>query len=254
MSRVAIIGSCISRDLWPIQGEAPDNLLYISRTSLPSLFAPPVTGVILADHPPNGLARHQHAAVVADLRKTALAALVAHRPTHILLDFIDERFDLLAVGDTLATHSWELETSGYMTQPALAGARSSPRLSPGCENVWMAAAAEFASFIASTPLRSARLILHEAQWADRYTDLAGAQRPMPRDQFIWDGRPADPAEHNALLRRYQAALLEAAPWAIAVGAGAYRIADEGHRWGLTPFHYVEDYYREIRRRLAELGI
>ena len=37
MARVAIIGSCITRDLWPILGEAPADLLYISRTSLPSL-------------------------------------------------------------------------------------------------------------------------------------------------------------------------------------------------------------------------
>ena len=41
MPKVAIIGSCITRDLWPIRGETAE-LLYVSRTSLPSLMAPPL--------------------------------------------------------------------------------------------------------------------------------------------------------------------------------------------------------------------
>src|SRR3990167_6271731 len=98
LSRIAIIGSCITRDLWPILGETPQNLLYVSRTSLATLFAPPPAGIMTADEPPNGLRPQPHAALVADLRKTALAALVAHRPTHIIFDFIDERFDLLIFG------------------------------------------------------------------------------------------------------------------------------------------------------------
>ena len=115
MSKVAIIGSCITRGLWPIRGEA-ERLLYASRTSLPSLFSEPVKGVKVADQPPAGLGRHQHRAVVADLEKTALSALVAFRPTHLIFDFIDERFDLLSLGGPIATHSWELEVSGYLSQ------------------------------------------------------------------------------------------------------------------------------------------
>ena len=44
MSKVAIIGSCITRDLWPIRGDGNENLVYISRTSLPSLFSQRVPG------------------------------------------------------------------------------------------------------------------------------------------------------------------------------------------------------------------
>ena len=55
MSKVAIVGSCITRDLWPIVGAEPSDLLYISRTSLPSLFARPLEGVETAQEPPPGL-------------------------------------------------------------------------------------------------------------------------------------------------------------------------------------------------------
>lgn len=99
LSRIAIVGSCITRDLWPILGEAPPGLLYVSRTSLPSLFSAAAAGTRVQDEPPAGLRRHQHNALVADLKKLALDALLAHRPTHIIFDFIDERFDLIRVGE-----------------------------------------------------------------------------------------------------------------------------------------------------------
>src|SRR6185437_1263135 len=102
MPRVAIVGSCISRDVWRFQGATVADLLYISRTSLPSLFAAPVAGFKPAAAPPRGLKPQPHRALVADLQKTALASLLAFRPTHVVFDFIDERFDLVSAGDALA--------------------------------------------------------------------------------------------------------------------------------------------------------
>jgi len=45
MPRVAIVGSCITRDLWPIRGDGAEHLFYVSRTGLPSLFAPALEGL-----------------------------------------------------------------------------------------------------------------------------------------------------------------------------------------------------------------
>lgn len=254
MARVAIIGSCITRDLWPIRGDGVEGLLYVSRTSLPSLFSQPVQGFTPLEAAPPGLTRYQHDAVVADLAKLALAQLVAHRPTHLILDFIDERFDLLATPQALATHSWELAASGYDAQPALAGARPIPRTSAACERLWNDAAAEFCAFVAATPLRNATLILHESHWADRYRDAEGRERPFERTE-TWDGRPTDIGEQNALLARYQDTLLSLAPGAVRVSASpANRVGDEAHRWGLSPFHYVDGYYAEIWDQLHALGI
>ncbi|HEY3695521.1 DUF6270 domain-containing protein [Phenylobacterium sp.] len=251
MPRVAVVGSCITRDLWPVPGERVEGLLYISRTSLPSLFAPPVAGFEPAPAPPNGLGRHQHEAVVSDLAKRALAALVAHRPTHIIFDFIDERFDLLSVAGTFATHSWELEVSGYLDQPALQSARAIPRLSDACERLWLRAAGELSAFLRATPLRDAVLVLHEARWAETWVDAEGARRPF-EDVEIWSGRPADIAAHNAMLARYQEAFRAATPGVVRVRAQSH-VADAGHRWGLSPFHYVDGYYREIWDQLRALG-
>jgi len=253
MSRVAIVGSCITRDVWRFRGQAVAELHYISRTSLPSLFAKPVPGFRPAAKPPAGLKPQPHRALVADVAKTALAGLVAYRPTHIIFDFIDERFDLLSIGDSLVTHSWELEASGYLKQPALRGARRVPRPSAAARRLWLEAAAELAAFVRATPLKDATLILHSARWADRRTGPAGRDAPLT-DVEILPGCPADIGEHNALLAEYEAAFTGLMPPMAQVEAPGERRADAGHEWGLSPFHYEPAYYAAIWRQLDGLGV
>ncbi len=254
MSRVAIVGSCITRDLWRFRGHACDVALhYVSRTSLASLFASSPAGFMAAEKPPARLKPQPHRALVADIEKTAMAGLVAFRPTHILFDFIDERFDLLAAGGGLVTHSWELEVSGYLRQPALRGARPVPRLSAAAERLWLEGAAQFAALVRATPLAEAKLILHRAQWADRRRVPAG-HSPVLANAEILPGRPADIAAHSALLARYEAAFLRLMPSMAEVQAPEHRLADDAHEWGLSPFHYVPEYYAAIWRQLDALGL
>jgi hypothetical protein len=252
MARVAVIGSCITRDLWPIRGGLPE-LLYVSRASLPSLLASPVRGFAPAPEPPGGLKRHQHLAVLADLQKTALAALVAFRPTHLIFDFIDERFDLLCAGGTLVTHSWELEASGYLGRLELTPGRSIPRLSAACERLWREAAVEFAAAMRATCLREAIPILHSARWAEQSRGADGALRAMPTPEIL-PGRSTSLADHNRLLAAYEAELTVQIPHVAPVRAPDLRLADDAHQWGLSPFHYVPEYYEEIGRQLEALGV
>ena len=37
-----MVGSCITRDLWPILGEGVEGVLYVSRTSLPIALQPTI--------------------------------------------------------------------------------------------------------------------------------------------------------------------------------------------------------------------
>ena len=253
MSKVAIVGSCITRDVWRFRGAAADDLLYISRTSLPALMSAPVAGFVPAASPPADLRPAPHRAVVADLAKTALPALLAFRPSHIVFDFIDERFDLLSVGGAIATRSAELVRSGYLGQPAFDGARRIPRLSTGAERLWDEAAGAFAALVRTTALADARLILHSARWAGVSKGAGG--RPQALDDVeILAGEPADIAAHNRLLARSESAFEALMPPMARVEAPARRIADRGHQWGLSPFHYVEDYYADIARQLTALGV
>jgi hypothetical protein len=251
--RIAIVGSCITRDLWPSLTSGGDHLLYVSRTSFPSLFSSPVQGFTPDAGLPGDLRRHEHNALLADLRKTSLERLVAFRPSHLIVDFIDERFDLLSLGSTLATMSAELTRSGYLAQPAFRQSRRIPRLSAACERLWLDGAAEFAAFVRATPLRTAKLILHSARWATHQRAPDGALSPI-RDVAITAGHHVEIAPYNDLLARQEAAFLQLMPPMAQVGAEAHLVADPAHRWGLSPFHYVPEYYAEVRRQLEALGL
>lgn len=253
MPRVAIIGSCITRDLWPIRGDGAEGLLYVSRTSLPSLLSEPLQGFQPAKEPPGPLKGYPHKALVEDLTKTALARLVAFRPTHLIFDLIDERFDLLWVERSIITHSWELEASGYLAQEPLRGARSIPRLSPACTRLWTEAAGELAALVRATPLREAQLVLHVSRWASEVRGPDGRLRPLT-DVAIMEGRPAEIGEHNALLAVYEDILTRVMPPMARLDAAGLRVADAEHRWGLSPFHFIPEYYAEIWRQLAALGV
>jgi hypothetical protein len=250
MARVAIIGSCITRDLWPRTGGGAEDLVYVSRTSLPSLFSPPVAGFRPER---SGLTPHQHSALLADLRKTALVRLIAFEPSHVVFDFIDERFDLLDVNGALVSETWELTQSGYGDRTPLRRAHRIPRLSMAAERLWRRGAEEMAAFIRATPLRNAVLVLHVSRWATDWRDAAGRIRPLSGAEIL-AGRPANIAEHNTLLADYEKTFLAVMPPVVRVDAGAFRIADAGHQWGLSPFHFVPEYYAEIWRQFEAIGI
>ncbi|MBX3482742.1 DUF6270 domain-containing protein [Phenylobacterium sp.] len=253
MSRIAIVGSCITRDLWPIRGGGAERLLYISRTSLPSLFSVPVKGFSPAKTPPGDLHNHEHGALVADLTKTALARLLAFRPTHVIFDFIDDRFDLVSIGDSLVLRSGEMMRSGYLTRREFRRHRVVPRLSGACDRLWRDSAAEFAALVRASTLSRAHLILHSARWATHHRDAEGAVRPIDGPEIL-GGDPADIWSYNDLLGRQEAHFEAMMPPMARIDAGELRLSDTDHRWGLSPFHYVPEYYDEVRRQLAALGL
>lgn len=256
MSGIAVIGSCITRDLWPIVGEAPpQGLFYVSRTSLPSLLSAPPADVSLPAEDQTGPGGFPKRAMTSDLRKTALGELVARRPSHIVFDFIDERADLLQTGGAYVTRTWELCVSGHLEHPALQAGQPIARTAPGCELIWRMALRELAALIGATPLRDAQLILHEAQWATQYRDAEGAVHDFPAEIELFSGSWADIRAHNQVLRAYQQAFLDAFPQATRVGAPAtLTVADQSHRWGLSPFHYIREYYEYVLPRLQALGV
>ena len=253
MLKIAIVGSCITRDLWPIRGGGAEQLLYICRTSLPSLFATPLEGFKPNRALPGDLHQHEHNALVADLQKTALRGLVAYQPTHIIFDFIDERFDLVSARGALVTHSAELARSGYLSRPAFRAARRISRLSAPCDRLWRDAAGAFAGLIRCTELRRATLILHSARWANQQRDAAGQVSDI-RDVEILSGEPASVETYNDLLKRQEADFLALMPPMARIDADAFRLADPAHQWGLSPFHYVPEYYDAVRSQLSDMGL
>jgi hypothetical protein len=190
--------------------------------------------------------------VADDVLKRGVAKLIEFRPTHLILDLIDERFDLLRKGATVVTHSWELQLTGLLAGPLRALQRVR-RQSAEAGHLWRSGVDALAAQLREQ-LPDTRVILHDARWALEYFDKAGDRRPFEIDRLIWPGLPANIHEHNAILTDYMTYLQRALPAAFRVRAPVdLVVADEGHRWGLSPFHYTEAYYRYVWRRFVEMG-
>ena len=250
--RVAILGSCVSRDLWRMAGAPAGDLLYISRTRLPSLFGARPKGLVLPEGPPPGLRPNPARALRTDLSKTGLDALVWFRPDLVLLDYIDERFDLLVGAGGVVTASWELETAGWDALPPLMTLRRLDALGDADATLWRRGLDALATLFApGGALSGARVVLHEAAWAGALRDASGRVEALEPDLEITPGRRAPWAAHNARLARMHAATRAAIPRLEIVKAPDSLIfSDPDHVWGLSPFHYVPDYYAEVWRQLG----
>ena len=250
--RVAIIGSCVSRDLWRMAGAPADELLYICRTRLPSLFGARPAGLILPEGAAPNLRPNPARALRTDLSKTGLDEIIRFRPDIVLLDFIDERFDLLVGDGAVVTASWELETSGWDALPPLMPLRRLDALGDADATLWRRSLDALATlFTPGAPLSGARPVLHAAAWAGALRDASGRTEALEPDLEITPGRRASRAAHNARLARMHALTRAAIPGLEVVKApDSLVFSDPDHVWGLSPFHYVGDYYAEIWRQLG----
>jgi hypothetical protein len=253
--RVAIIGSCVTRDIWETAAVRPEqkkHLHLLARTSLASLFSEPVRDVTFPEQLPSGLSPWEVRMVAHDLQKSGLAELVTFRPSHLILDLIDERFDLLRCGDAVATRSWDLHLLG-LDASHLANARLVRRSSAEAARLWRRGLARLKRFV-DAQLPGVHLIIHDARCATEYLDADGVRRPFAATWEFWPGVPGRIEEMNDIFCGYIADVRGAFPAATYLLASAdVALATVKHRWGLAPFHYVDDYYAGMWRDLEALG-
>lgn len=239
---IAIFGSCVTRDVFEDPALRPSLGHYTARSSVISAVAPPLPideGRVVLD------SAFQRRCVLADLHKTFFDSLAADPPDLLVVDLIDERFDLLEGAGTVITVSSALQAAG-LGENLHPGLRPLRRMSErGCE-LFDEAARTFAARAAEI-VPPERVVLHRALWAERYTDGERTHPfPQPRLELC--------RLQNVMLDRGYDALADA------FGDGvrtlrldpAEHLADADHRWELEPFHYEASYNHEAARRLQEL--
>jgi hypothetical protein len=166
----------------------------------------------------------------------------------VVFDFIDERYDLLEQDGAIVTRTWELDCLNLIGQPGLPSPRVLARLGPEVDDLWRASLGQMAALLETPALADAKVIVHHAQWARDYRDKAGGVQ-------TFDLGPVDWESHNALLRHYRDLFVQAIPRTQVVVAGdEAQQGNEGHIWGLSPFHYVPEYYPDVWRQLQGVGI
>jgi hypothetical protein len=227
----AIFGSCVSRDLFeePTLRKVLGN--YAARSSVISAVAPPLPideeRVVLPS-------AWQRRCVLADFQKTFLTSLREERPEWLVVDLIDERFDLLRTSETCVTHSSALAAAGLSTAPEF---EFEPvrRMSSTGFSLFQSAAIDFAQQVVEV-IPAERVVLHRALWSTDY------RADGERNAFAGERRLLCEQQNAMLTAGYDALACAFDDRAISIERDPERhVADAHHRWGLEPYHYEETY-------------
>ncbi len=233
--RVAIFGSCVSRDLLEVpQADFLTLDAYYARSSVASAFSEsPFVGVDTSTI----ASAFQRRMVDADVNKTFPRYLDIADFDGLLIDLIDERFDLLERPDgQLATRSNEF-LSATVSDPGTV-----ERVPSGMEEFrsrWELGWARFVDQLGSLS-RLDQVIVHEAYWAESM--VSGA--PFPKH----------PLQHIRANNAHLAWMYDRIRQDVAadrfVRVDAFG-ADE-HKWGPAPFHYESGYYSRVIESIRSL--
>lgn len=239
--RLGIFGSCVTRDIFEDAALRRALARFTSRQSLISAVAAPV--VLDADRVRLDSA-FQRRCVIEDFEKTFLARLPSDELDWLVVDLIDERFDVLrTASSSYVTCSSAYSSAGLREHDDFERVR---RLTGEAAELVDSAAADFAARVLAVIARE-RVIVHRARWLTRYRDASGVHDFAP-DELAF-------AEHHnaALDHAYDVLERELGGHAptIALDDGRY-VADGGHRWGLEPYHYESAYNAAALERLRGL--
>lgn len=228
----SLIGCCVTRDAAELgRDPLPRPVHFVSRTRVQSLVSTPSP----IDRDDIKLASaFQRRTIVEDHRKTALATLdgIDHP---IVIDLIDERWPLGDTGSGLVTSTSYFRNAGLADRPGF---------TPVQNDVKLAVDGPFTTAVRALVARLPKqpVLIHRAFWASHTT----AGEPV-NDVKITD-------KNNRWLERAYAiletALGEHALPPVEVDA-ALRIADPGHRWGVGPYHYIDEYYTELSDKVRK---
>lgn len=234
MKNVFILGSCVSRDSLAAAVDGDFYLVdYFARSSFASAFALPAAPV--GSWIDNIQSPFQRNMVKRDFEKSLFSsfAKLVEDVDVFLLDVIDERFDIYKFLDgSLCTLSNELLTSGF----TLGGGDRIPSMSDEFYAYWEKGWKRFIQ-----ELRTCgglhKLWINKVYWAQETHAGKNFEPHFSADRIR---RANDFLQKLYIRMERDVPEIQFAQFNLALFAG-----DDFHKWGLSPFHYVPEYYREV---------
>jgi len=228
--KLSIHGSCVTRDIFHEVDEESKIDWYRARASLHSLNASPIG----RDLDVNLDSKFQRQCVIDDLRKTQIDTTSSD---YLIVDFIDERFDIVRFHDTLATRSNEFQES-FKEDYEKAFLRGSDE---DYEN-WKLACSHFSEAVSGLPV-----ILHRSKYAataiNRETKII---EKIADISFI--------ENMNSRFKKYEQIFCDCIDVVGIIDVDdSLVISDSSSRWGTAPYHYIPEYYIEAYRQLVEIS-
>jgi hypothetical protein len=237
---IAIFGSCVSRDVFAHENPAESSIVsYFARSSFASAFAAKPAAL----NPPELVlaSSFQRRVVAADQTREFRRGLASLKFDLLLIDFIDERFDLLL------DESCRPIT---MSNEALLGGLTAERgtiVRSGTDHFFSLWEQGWARFIRTmTALgRLNRVALNRVYWSSK-TEHGVDYLPSYSQACI------DRA-NNFLERMYARAVSDLKGHQVLQFGQDMFVGSDEHQWGKSPFHYRGGYYSQALAQLRTLG-
>lgn len=236
-----IIGSCVSRDIWE-RADRPYNGKYFARTSFASLTSGAVK--LKAVDLDSLSSPFQKSCIIADAYNQWLDWILDNKPDEIIVDFIDERFDLIETTEGILSNSFELHESKVIPTK-YPEARIIEKNSTEGFLLWEKGFRLFMKTV-NENLPDTKFILHKA-WFQTHIENVG-----PWDRGVNIPRRTMPIEDlNDLLKDMYDVANEYSIHTIEA-ANHNQISANEHKWGRSPVHYVEEYYTDCWKQISPL--
>ncbi len=243
MKKLFIHGSCISRDIFRIKTDQFQVEEYVARSCISSVISPawPVNEDVFSDLQ----SQFQKRMLMTDFNKLLFKNIFQTKFDYYLIDFIDERFNLVKSDKRIVTKSAELINSNFLrrTQEKISEIKrlDYPLLQ------WQKDCYAYVKKIKEL-IPEEKIIIVKGFWAEKYVNLE-------KEVVLFDGYKgfhlSSIRKMNQLMNSYYDFLYSLLPHAILINFPD-PIADENHRWGLSPFHYIESQYLMVYQALNKL--
>jgi hypothetical protein len=237
---IGIWGSCVTRDTLEIGGTLEERISYHARSSWISQAADSTTAPVEV---PTG-AGFGHRMVREDLTHGILPALEDDQPDVLVIDLIDERFDVVDVdGSNYSVNDYyeRLGLDGHLRERADDTVRF---VDPRREETFKESAQILAPRLVDA-LPSTTFVLHQAWYTARTADPA---------QPFYASAPDAVVVRNERLAAHYESLLHAFGGRLHVVEADHDllVGDPNHKWGLAHYHYLPAYYEQIFGQLEAI--
>lgn len=246
-TEVVIYGSCDSRDIIRIYEDTNrvkrfDIKYYIAGNSMSVLFDEPISFDVEDVHLDS---KFLETCVQSDLRKDAFSNIIKNLNENsiIIMDFMDERFDIISKDGCKYTKSWNIQKTKYYDT-----LKDAEVLTFDSDEKFSITTSNFDKFIMliSKILPLENVFINETTMSSYYFDGV--------DNFLtFDGGKYHINRYNAFSRKLVDYIkINHANLNILETPAYMNFGDGTHLWGAHPYHYNRMFYLARARRIFEI--
>ena len=246
---ISIFGSCVSRDIFEEDSNKVFSLkTYVARHSIVSAVSKGIEcnleNIMLSS-------KFKKEAVYHDFIKDSFQRLASDHSDYLLLDLIDERFDLIECNingrRSIVTYSAELQESNYLEKFKVIKKTQHNKkflFNRGHENQIYLGRVNLKQYLDKfceeilKIYKPSNVIIHRARMLDYYIGKDGKVYKF-KSNYIRNNKKV-----NMLIEYMYDYIADKLVGCKIIDLCDNFYADENHKWGLAPMHYQKEYYTE----------